>query len=108
MEKIKLQLFSNYIALDAVQRNVTKVIVPNIKDKTTDGTYFDLYVAGVSEEKEEGDKPFIKNVQLGDKVLLSPFSSPASVEIGEKKYLIVRETELIGIFPKEEPVSLVN
>jgi co-chaperonin GroES (HSP10) len=105
MEALNIKLFSNYVILDLIPRNETKLIIPDTIKKSDDGTMYNLTVAGISNEKDDDGKLYIRNVKVGDVVLLSPHSAPVQTQFDDKKYLVVRETELIGVFiPKESEV----
>jgi co-chaperonin GroES (HSP10) len=102
MEKINFKLFSNFIILDMVQRNTLSLVIPETANKAGNGAYFDLIVAGVSEEKDENDKPLVANVKIGDRVLLNPYAAPVKAEFNKKEYLICREAELFGVFTDDK------
>ncbi|MHB9147696.1 MAG: co-chaperone GroES family protein [Candidatus Amoebophilus sp.] len=102
MEKINFKLFSNFIILSMVKKTTLSLVVPETVDKAGNGTYYDLIVASVSDEKDETGRPLVANVKVGDKVLLNPYSTPMKAEFDKKEYLICREAELIGIFTDDK------
>ncbi len=102
MESLNIKLFSNYVILDLIPRREIKLVLPETVKQSADGEMYNLTVVGISDEKDENDKPFVRNVKVGDVVLLSPHSIPVTTTVKDKKYLICRENELIGIFLPEE------
>ena len=98
---------SNYIIIEVVPRGDSKIVTPETVKVPLDKS--DCIVVAISEEKEKDGTPMIRNIKVGDNVVLSinVMHTGQTLMIGKKEYVCVRETEVLGIFDKDyvpEPV----
>ena len=100
-EDFAFKPLSNYIVIDVVPRGKSKILTPETVKVPLDKS--DCIVVAVSEEKDKDDKPMVRNVKLDDRVLLAPTvaHTGAAMMLGKKGYVVVRETEILGIMTGE-------
>lgn len=110
MEDLKFKPLSNFIILDVKARKEKRrgnIIIP----ETVERVILDSQVIAISEEKihtATGYEPFVKNVKVGDWVLFD-VNMGQTIDIGDKQYFIVRETDLFGILAeKPEPTPQID
>lgn len=110
METLKFKPLSNYIILDVKPRKEKRrgnIVIP----ETVERVILDSQVVAISEEKMHtatGYEPLVKNVKVGDWVLFD-VNMGQTVDIGDKQYFIVRETDLFGILTeKPEPQLIIQ
>jgi len=99
MDNFKFKPLSNYIVLDVVERKARK-IGSLYEPETVKKSMLDATVVCISEEMNNEGKPMVKNIKVGDKVIFDVMGSFSMVLEG-KGYLIIRETQVIGITYEE-------
>lgn len=96
---------SNYIVVEEKihQKTTSGLVIPDTaKQAKKEMAIVDHIVVAVSEEKDENDKPCIKNVKVGDRVLLGQGSAEIMMMQG-KAYIVIRENYVVGIFTGTPP-----
>ena len=108
MSDFKFEPLSNYVVIDVVPRGGKKIIAPETVKVPIDMS--DCIVVAISIEKEKDGTPMIRNVKVGDKVILSPtvIHTGATFMLSKKEYVCVRETEILGILTGEPEEAEVN
>lgn len=108
METLKFKPLSNYIILDVKPRKEKRrgnIVIP----ETVERVILDSQVVAISEEKihtATGYESLVKNVKVGDWVLFD-VNMGQTVDIGDKQYFIVRETDLFGILTEKPEAQLI-
>lgn len=87
---------SNYIVIDVVQKENGKIVIPDTVNPPAH-LLVNMVIA-VSEEKEKDGTPMVRNIKIGDSVLLSPNvrHTGSEIKIQGKFYVVCRETDVIG------------
>ena len=95
--KIPITLFSNYVAIDVVFKQNGKIIIPD-GAKRPEGTVENIVVA-ISNDKEKDGIPMVRNIKVGDCVMLHPNVRHTATEamLNGKLYVLARESDIIGV-----------
>jgi chaperonin GroES len=104
MNKINFKPLSNRVVLDIIKENKSPggLIIP---ESAKPGTSLKGIIVAVSEE-EVDNKPLIQNVKIGDEVLFDIYAGQV-IDVDNKQYIIMRETEIFGILVKTV-IKMVN
>ena len=96
---IPFKPLSNYIVLDVVKRKA-KMLGSLLMPETAEMTHLDSTVIAVSEDKDDSGKSYVRNVQVGDKVIFDTMGG-FSIILEGKEYIVIRENQVIGITYEE-------
>jgi len=115
-ELFPLNLLSNYVAVEMVPKKKSVILTPETVKPALNT--MELRIVAISDEKEKDGTPMVRIAKVGDKVILNTMVLHTGQEIiiAKKPYVVVRETELVGIFrpdyaePEEQApiLTLVN
>jgi co-chaperonin GroES (HSP10) len=107
MNAFPFKPLSNYIVIEVVQKSKGNIVIPETVKKQLTADEADCIVVAVSEEKEKDGTPMVRNVKVGDSVILDNMvmHTGQAIMIQKKEYVIVRETSLIGIQITNEVVN---
>lgn len=107
METLKFRPFSNYIIIDVKARKEKRkgnIIIP----ETVERVILDSQVIAVSEEKDANGNPLVRSVKVGDWILFD-LNMGQTIDIGDKQYMIIRETDIFGLLTeKPEPQLIIQ
>ena len=96
---------SNYIVIENIkEESKSGIIIPDtVKQPPLQGKSKNTVVT-ISEEKDKDGKPMVRNVKVGDNVLLSlnVQHTGQAILLNEKEYIVVRENDVLGILEGEE------
>lgn len=96
MDELKFKAMSNYVIVSIEERELKmgNIIIP---DSVKSVKMFDTKVVCISEELDENGKPLVKTVKVGDRVVFDMGAGGMPINLYSKRYMAVRETELVGI-----------
>lgn len=96
---------SNYVVIEIEEpkeRVVNNIIIPaSVKQMVINAD-----IVAISDEKEKDGSPMVKTVKVGDKVIFD-VRVGQMVTIGDKEYLVMRETDLFGVLTSGEGGALL-
>lgn len=105
METLKFKPLSNYIILDVKPRKEKRrgnIVIP----ETVERVILDSQVVAISEELMPDGTPYIKHVKVGDWILFD-LNMGQTIDIGDKQYMIIRETDIFGILEEKPEAQLI-
>ena len=95
---------SNYVVVENIRTEVSSIVIPETVAKPTIKDKSKNIVVTVSEEKDKDGKPMVRNVKVGDNVMLSinVQHTGQTIHINKTDYIVVREGDILGILEGEE------
>lgn len=97
MEEIKFIPLQNYVLIDVVYKDTSSggIILPDTVKKGVGGVA-ELHVVKISEDVDGEGKRQVRNIKIGDQVVIEGDFGKQVMVYG-KPYLLIRETDIVGI-----------
>lgn len=102
---------SNYIVVQIIPKFKGNIVIPDTVKKPMTPEEAECLVIAVSEEKDINDRPMVRTIKVGDKVIFSMNvrHTGEAIMIKKQEYVICRETDVIGLqlesFTEDEVIN---
>ena len=101
---VEFKPLSNYVVIENIRGDKSPIVIPETVKQPMVADKSKNLVVTISEEKDKDGKPMVRNIKVGDNVLLGITVEHTGqvITINKKDYIVVRETEVLGIVTGEE------
>lgn len=94
-----LKPLSNYVVIEVQQKKKSKLVMPDTVQKPMTPNDVNVVVVAVSEDTDLEGRLMVRNVKVGDKVILdnTVIHTGMALLVKGKEYVVVRENNIIAI-----------